>query len=206
LSLLLTNAEKHRSNPDFQKDMLDTLDHSVKKMKLLLQKLGSGKTMEAPAPLALDQLLQQAVALKSGSEPRPSLEIIVSGLQVVADWTRLERVIGHLIQNAVEATARDGQVMVSLVRQGSSALIEVRDTGLGMSEDFIRERLFKPFETTKSAGMGIGVFESREYIHELGGRLEVESRCSVGTTFRIRLPLHGTADSDHEKIEQEESA
>jgi C4-dicarboxylate-specific signal transduction histidine kinase len=64
-----------------------------------------------------------------------------------------------------------------------------------MSEDFIQEKLFKPFESTKSAGMGIGAFESREYIHELGGRLEVASRQSIGTTFRIMLLRHGCDDA-----------
>jgi signal transduction histidine kinase len=59
-----------------------------------------------------------------------------------------------------------------------------------MSEEFIRERLFKPFESTKSAGMGIGVFESREYMRELGGTLEVSSTPGAGTTFQVTLPLH----------------
>ncbi len=58
-----------------------------------------------------------------------------------------------------------------------------------MSEQFIRERLFKPFQSSKAHGMGIGTFESREYIRELGGSLEVDSSENVGTTFRIRLPL-----------------
>ena len=100
------------------------------------------------------------------------------------------RPLSDLIQNAIEATPRDGQVMVHLARQDDSAIIEVKDSGHGMSEEFIRERLFKPFESTKSAGMGIGVFESREYIRELGGQLEVSSSQSGGTTFHVILPLH----------------
>jgi signal transduction histidine kinase len=88
---------------------------------------------------------------------------------VLADRERLERVVGHLIQNAIEATPRRPGARYDCARQGESVLIEISDTGEGMSEEFIRERLFKPFETTKSAGMGIGVFESREYIQELGG-------------------------------------
>jgi putative PEP-CTERM system histidine kinase len=189
LSLLLSNAEKHKNNPAFQADMLDTLDHSVKKMKLLLQKLGSADSIEGPAMLALDKLLAQAVGAKSTSEPVPRLEIVDRDLQTHANAARLDRVIGHLIQNAIEASARDGEVLVRLQRQGQNALIEVSDRGEGMSEQFIRERLFKPFETTKAAGMGVGAFESREYIVELGGRLEVESRPGAGTTFRVSLPL-----------------
>ena len=195
LSLLLPNAEKHKNNPAFQKDMLDTVDYSVKKMRLLLHKLNRESSIEKPLPLSIDRLLQQAVALKSAAVPKPMLEIVDSGLMVLAIWDRLERVIGHIIQNAIEATSKDGQVLIRLFRQGEFVVVECKDNGQGMSEDFIQEKLFKPFESTKSAGMGIGAFESREYIHELGGRLEVASRQSSGTTFRIMLLRHGCDDA-----------
>jgi putative PEP-CTERM system histidine kinase len=189
LSLLLSNAEKHKHNPAFQQDMLETVELSVQKMKLLLQKLARGISVETPASLQLDQLLQQAVAAKSTIEPKPTLEIAEGGMAVFANWSRLERVIGHLIQNAIEATPRDGKVSVILERQGDSAIVTVRDNGAGMSEEFIRAKLFKPFESTKAGGMGIGVFESREYINELGGKMDVESQPSRGTVFRLTLPL-----------------
>ena len=191
LSLLLSNAEKHKANPEFQRDMLGTLDHSVNKMTLLLQKLSRGQDRDVAAPLLIDQLLSQAVAARSGSEPVPQLEIEAAGLTVLANWARLERVLGHIIQNAIDATAKDGRVWVRLLRERHSAVVELNDTGEGMSAQFIRERLFKPFESTKVAGMGIGVFESREYIREVGGQLEVSSEPAVGTTFRVILPLHG---------------
>jgi signal transduction histidine kinase len=108
---------------------------------------------------------------------------------VQADGERLERVVGHLIQNAIEATARDGRVEIALSRRSDTVQIRISDTGAGMSEEFIRERLFKPFESTKSAGMGIGVFESQEYIQELRGGLEVTSVPGHGSTFTISLPL-----------------
>ena len=190
LSLLIPNAEKHRNNPEFQRDMLDTVNHSVQKMKLLLQKLSRSESPEHLVPLAIDKVLIGAVALKTAFEPHPELELVDAGLKVLADRERLERVLGHLIQNAIEATPKDGKVEVSLRRQDSDALITIRDTGEGMSEEFIRERLFKPFESTKSAGMGIGVFESQEYIAELGGRIELVSEVGAGTTFYVSLPLH----------------
>jgi putative PEP-CTERM system histidine kinase len=190
LALLLANAEKHKNNPEFQTDMLDTVAHSVQKMKLLLQKFNRESYVERPAPLSIGKLLQHAVASQSAAEPKPTLEILDADLIVLANPARLERVIGHLIQNAIEATARNGQVALRLVQQEGCAVIELKDTGQGMSEEFIRERLFKPFDSTKSAGMGIGVFESREYIHELGGKLEVVSQQSIGTTFRVILPLY----------------
>ncbi|TFW22767.1 PEP-CTERM system histidine kinase PrsK [Massilia arenosa] len=190
LSLLTANAEKHKDNPEFQADMVETVTLSVQKMKLMLQKLSRTDNAERNVAIALDKLITQAVALKAAFDPKPSVEIEERGLAVLADAERLERVVGHIIQNAIEATPREGQVKVRLTRAGAQAVIEVTDTGTGMSEEFIRERLFKPFESTKSAGMGIGAFESREYIQELGGTLEVASREGQGTTFRIVLRLH----------------
>lgn len=194
LSLLLSNSEKHKDNPEFQKDMLDTLDLSVQKMKLLLHKLSRESSVEILAPLSIALLLQHTVGLKSAFEPKPELEIIDSGLLILANWDRLERVIGHLIQNAIEATPKEGKVKIRIEQQESLVRIEIKDTGQGMSEEFIRERLYKPFESTKSAGMGIGVFESREYIHELGGKLDVISNPAIGTTFQVMLPLHMQVD------------
>jgi putative PEP-CTERM system histidine kinase len=195
LSLMNANAEKHKDNPEFQRDMLETVTFSVQKMKLLLQKLSRSESPEKPAPLAIDQVLRQAVALKAAFEPRPQLLVEQGGLKVVADRERLERVLGHLIQNAIEATPKDGKVTIRVGRHEDAVLVEISDTGEGMSEEFIRERLFKPFESTKSAGMGIGVFESREYINELGGGLEVSSKPTLGTTFKVILPLHETTQA-----------
>ncbi|WP_312514479.1 XrtA/PEP-CTERM system histidine kinase PrsK [Massilia sp.] len=195
LSLMNANAARHKDNPEFQADMLETVSYSVQKMKLLLQKLGRSESGEQSAPLAIDKVVRQALALKDAFEPHPRLQVETPGLLVLAERERLERVLGHLIQNAIEATPRSGSVVIRVARHaghadGAGVLVEIADTGEGMSEDFIRERLFKPFESTKSAGMGIGVFESREYIHELGGRLEVTSSPGQGTTFRVLLPLH----------------
>lgn len=192
LSLLLSNAEKHKDNPEFQRDMVQTVDLSVHKMKRLLEKLSSGNALEKPDSLLLDKLLFEIMEGKSAFRPCPVLEVVDKELVVLANRTRFERVLGHLIQNAIEATPVDGQVIVRLMKQGSAAVIEIKDTGHGMSEKFINERLFKPFESTKPAGMGIGVFESREYIHELGGKLEVVSEEKIGTAFHLELQLATT--------------
>jgi putative PEP-CTERM system histidine kinase len=190
LSLMATNAVKHKNNPEFQEDMLETVTLSVQKMRLMLQKLSRQSSEERPTALFIDQLLQQAVTGKAAFEPKPELHIVDTKVRVLADAERLERVVGHLIQNAIEATDKDGSVRIVQKREGASVCIEITDTGSGMSEEFIRESLFKPFESTKSAGMGIGAFESREYIDELGGRLEVASVPGSGTTFKIVLPIH----------------
>lgn len=190
LSLILANAERHKDNPEFQADMLETVDFSVKKMKLLLQKLSRGPDTETSAPVLLSDILRQAVQQKSIPDFKPMLHLDAPDLIVLADHSRLERVLGHLIQNAIEATPRTGTVIVRLCKSGDSAVVEVQDSGHGMSEEFIRDKLFKPFESTKAAGMGIGVFESRTYIRLLGGEIDVDSVPSRGTTFRVSLPIH----------------
>lgn len=193
LSLLLTNAEKHKNNPEFQQDMLDTITLSVNKMKRLLEKLSNQKKHEEKNTLlSLDALLTQIVANKSFYEPAPTLDIADTNLNVYADPSRLERVLGHLVQNAIEATPKNGFVKLQLKQQTEWAIIEIKDNGHGMSEQFIREKLFAPFESTKTAGMGIGVFESKEYIESIGGKLQVSSKESKGTIFSIMLPLAGS--------------
>lgn len=96
--------------------------------------------------------------------------------------------VGHLIQNALDATAGGGSVRVRLHRDGAFVVLEVGDSGVGMSAEFVRDRLFKPFETTKASGMGIGAYESAQYLVSLGGRIDVESAPGVGTCVRARLP------------------
>jgi signal transduction histidine kinase len=103
---------------------------------------------------------------------------------------RIERVIGHLVQNAIDATPREGKVSLRLISNNGQAIVEVKDTGHGMNEAFIRERLFKPFQTTKAAGMGIGAYESSQYIREIGGKISVDSQERVGTVVRIELPAN----------------
>jgi signal transduction histidine kinase len=106
------------------------------------------------------------------------------------DRDRLAAVIGHVVQNAQEATPRDGTVSVRLWPEEGQGHIEVRDTGVGMDEPFVRERLFKPFDSTKGlAGMGIGAYECREFIRALGGWVEVQSAPGRGTRFLMIVPL-----------------
>jgi signal transduction histidine kinase len=110
-------------------------------------------------------------------------------LLVEADREHLATVFTHIIQNAQEATTKKGQVSVRLVREADTAVVEIEDDGIGMNEDFVRNRLFKPFDSTKGlTGMGIGAFESREFIRGLGGDVQVTSTPGAGSMFRIVLP------------------
>jgi putative PEP-CTERM system histidine kinase len=190
LTLLLRNAQRHRDNPAFQEDMLSTIESSVAKMNRILMQLRSGGLpIEAAAPVLLDDVVAQAVLSKSMYQPRPTLEITDRVLWVKANAERLERVVGHLLQNAIEATPASGTVTVRVRRTLFQASIEIADTGKGMSPEFIRDALFKPFESTKKTGMGVGAFESREYIRELGGTMKVTSETGRGSKFEILLPV-----------------
>ena len=190
LSLMLSNATKHRDNPEFQDDMLDTVDNAVDKMKRLLLQLRVGATpADEPAPVDLQDVVLSALKSKSPLSPTPRILVDAPGIRTLAHRERLDRVVGHLLQNAAEATPSSGTIEVRVRSEDQSAIIEVEDSGVGMSEDFIRTRLFKPFESTKKNGMGIGIYESREYIRELGGQLDVHSRETEGTRFSIALPL-----------------
>ncbi len=207
-SLIVSNAEKHKNNPAFVDDVIATIENSVQRMTRLMEQMRTGIRGQAPKPVRLADLLQRVVERRAHMLPRPNLEVVTPDAVVEADEERLATVFGHIIQNAQEATPDDGSVTVHLFRQGLQAIIEIRDTGVGMDAAFISERLFKPFDSTKGlTGMGIGVFESREYIRSLGGELQVESAPGEGSLFRILLPCANqghSQDLDRQGVENEQ--
>ncbi len=189
LTLLLANAQKHKHKPEFQEDMLATIESSVARMNRMLVKLRDKQPLPSHGTVELTELLREVVAGKKGYSLTPELRIESPALQVHADRDKLGRVLGHLVQNAIEATPYTGEVGVTLSRDGAQACIVVRDTGTGMDEAFIRDQLFRPFVSTKGTGMGIGAYECKEYILELKGDISVESAPGRGSRFTIRLPL-----------------
>jgi putative PEP-CTERM system histidine kinase len=200
LSLMLKNAERHRDNPEFQQDMLMTVEHAVERMRQLMLQLREGATpLDSPRGIDLSAVIRRIRAAKSRQGREIEIELTD---RVVAKGheDRVERVIGHVVQNALDATEEGGRVWVRLERQDGHAVVRVRDTGRGMSAEFLRERLFKPFQTTKPAGMGIGAYESFQYVNELGGRISVESEVDVGTRVSLLIPL---ADLGNEATKDE---
>ena len=189
LSLLGTNAAKHRDNPTFVDDAFATVENAVGKMNRMLAQLRKGRLESGDNKVVdLRRTLERVVREHSESRPIPTFTSLADEFYVVANEDRLAAVLGHLIQNAQEATPADGEVNVRLSHDDVQAVITIQDTGCGMDAEFIRERLFRPFETTKgNAGMGIGVYESREFITALGGGLDVVSEPGVGSTFSVRL-------------------
>jgi len=191
LELVVRNAERHRGNPEFMADAMATVANAVERMGRLMRQLRSARAQAAGEPANLSEAVERAVAARQGARPRPVLEACEPGLWIRADRERLQAVLEHLIQNAQEATPDDGSVRVRLRREGGrEAVVEIEDTGCGMSPEFVRERLFKPFDTTKGVtGMGIGAHEAREFARAAGGDVEVDSRPGRGTRFSLRFPL-----------------
>ena len=195
LSLMLRNAERHRANPEFQRDMLSTVENVVEKMNKLMLQLRTGATpLENLRPVDLGAVVRRVCAAKSAHTP-PIEVTAASPVVAFGHEDRLEHVIGHLLQNAIDATVDGGAVSVRLYRDAGFAVIEVTDTGVGMSPEFVRERLFKPFQTTKKAGMGIGVYESVQYVGGLGGQILIDSTPRIGTRVRVLLPSGDSAAS-----------
>ncbi len=188
LSLLLKNAQRHKNNPEFQEDLLLTVGHVVKRMNDMLLQLRSGTVpVEQPTSVDLARVLLRIGEAKAAQRHRIRF---VGGedVSVLGHEDRLERVVGHLVQNALEASADEAKVTVQVLTQGNEACIAVIDSGAGMTPEFIRDQLFKPFQSTKATGMGIGAYESQQYISSLGGRLMVESTLNEGTRMTVVLP------------------
>jgi signal transduction histidine kinase len=205
LALVAKNSEKHRYNQEFIDDSFVTIVNATSKMERLLALLRKGRldVKDKQQQIDLNNILMMVVKNRRGILPLPVFEGLDSPLFVTANEERLVTVIGHLIQNAQEATEEDGSVFIRLVEKGEWAVIEIEDTGCGMDDKFVRNSLFRPFRTTKgNAGMGIGVYESREIIVSLGGRMQVSSTPGIGTKFSLFLPVKRVNDQEPVRIQQ----
>jgi len=183
LTLVARNAERHADNPEFRADMIATLKDSVGRMNDLLARLSqhnSGR-VEEPVAVELMPIVERVTRRRGSNHP-----IAVTGKRdavAVADPARLEQALGHLIQNAIEASGPGEPVGIVV----GAATIAIVDKGVGMSASFVRDRLFRPFVSTKDGGFGIGAFEARQVVQAMGGRLDVVSREGEGTRFTIVL-------------------
>jgi len=188
LSLVARNAERHADNPEFRADMIATLRGSVGKMTDLLARLAPATDQRAAKlePFPLRPLVAALVAAR-----RASHDVTLSGdgnHWVLADPLLLEQAVGHLLQNAVDASAPSQGVTVRMGGDGDEVTIAIVDDGPGMDSEFIRTRLFQPFASTKDGGFGVGAFEARSLVAAMGGRLAVDSRPGKGSRFTIHLP------------------
>ena len=188
-ALVVQNAARHRGNPEFFDDAILTIENSVKRMTRLMEELRSGVLTEQNSRVELAELCAEAIRRCAPQQPVPALEVRERA-EVVLNRERLLQVLEHLIRNAQDATPASGSVTVSVHTADLHGVIEVRDSGCGMDEAFVRERLFRPFDTTKGErGFGIGAYQAREFVRKCGGAIEVESAPGRGTRFTVRLPL-----------------
>jgi putative PEP-CTERM system histidine kinase len=208
LALIVSNAEKHRRNPEFVDDAISTIANSTGRMQRLIEQLQRREVHASKRRVALADIARRACERCGGRSPVPDCATGAEQPWVEADPERLAMVVEHVIRNAQDATPDDGRVTVTVGVDGSdsaadaapaetsnrlrvpAATLTVTDTGAGMTREFVQERLFKPFDTTKgSKGMGIGAYQVREYVQSLGGRVDVTSEIGRGTRFTLRIPL-----------------
>src|SRR5262245_16010396 len=193
LSLLVNNMERKFDREGFKEDAMRTLSDSVNNLQNLVAKLSDPRTPtkrfreRSNLSLLVDRVVQRTAAQASGkydvsSELKPDLFALVDGKAV-------ERVIENLVINALEAMPDGGSLRVATWKDNGTAFVAVADTGKGMTEEFMRERLFHPFATTKKKGIGLGLYSCRDIIEQHGGRIDVASRVNVGTEFKVILPL-----------------
>ena len=207
LALVVDNARRHMGNPDFQRDAMAVVERTVRSLRDLMLQVSGVSAAPAPelAPVALrdlvsDALVESGLALEG--TPGLSVEVTVpEGTEAVLDRRQLGRVLVNLLVNAREALSGPGLISVraiTVVGAGGQreAVIEVSDTGRGMSEDFIRSKLFKPFSTTKKGGLGVGLAQCRGIVEAHGGTIDARSRPGEGTVFTVRVPAGSAASAE----------
>jgi signal transduction histidine kinase len=197
LSMLVSNMERQWERAEFRADAVASLRDAAEKLNRIVARLSkpvetlSGEYRNALRPVDLAPVVRRVVEATAGRSSFHEVEMnLPDGLEVVADVERIERVFENLVINALEAMgASAGRLTVEGGREGEqSVFVSVADTGAGMTPEFIRTRLFRPFATTKKQGLGLGLYTCREVVEAHGGRIEVESRPSSGTRFRVVLP------------------
>ena len=187
LTLVARNAERHADNPEFRADMIATLNDSASRMTELLARLSQHHRApaEPPVPVPLRALAERVALRRRAQHP---IEVQGDEQLALADPARLEQLLGHLLQNAVEASPAGAPIVLAVSARDGAAAIEVIDRGPGMSAAFVRDQLFKPFVSHKPGGFGLGAYEARALAEAMGGRVTVESREGAGTRFTVLLP------------------
>ena len=190
-ALVVKNADKHKDNPVFVEDMIRTIANSVQRMNGLLARLKRDEETSGKSTIELKKLLLEAIRKSTDRQPIPTLRQQDFDIKLKTDVDQLTMVIVHLIRNAQDATEAQGFIDIDVENTDLDQVkITIEDNGTGMSQEFLESRLFKPFESTKSSlGMGIGAFQARKIVRNLGGDIKVTSEEKVGTTVSILLPI-----------------
>ena len=191
LSLMLQNLPLHFDDPEFRADVLRGISKTVNHMNHLISRLSVLRQKPELKSVAADLNEVVTTAL---SRWQPSAEIeLATNLEplpkIQLDPEQIQNIVINLVLNAHEAIGTCGQIRVQTARQNGWATLTVSDTGCGMTEDYIRQSLFRPFQTTKKGGTGIGMFQCKMIIEAHRGKIEVESQPGKGSSFRVLLPL-----------------
>ena len=189
LGLVVSNAKRYIDDPNFQRDMLQTIEDAVARMNRLLSQLKTEAVSRTPRLADAGAIVAAVAATLTDGPVTIETRTDDEDCVVAIDPERLRSAVTHLAQNAIEASRPGDSVVIATRRHRAHLVIDVIDRGQGMDNTFIRDELFIPFRSTKSGGYGIGAFQTRELIRMSGGDLEVISERGVGTTMRILLPL-----------------
>ena len=191
LSLVTQNLPVHMDNPEFRADALKTLSQSVGRINSMSSRLSllSQRLELSFREADLNGLVEDAVSEEKGYAEIPVSMKLGAVPALSMDREQMQKVLENLLMNACEASGPEGRIAVATGCQESFAEITVTDNGCGMSKEFIEKNLFRPFQTTKKKGMGIGLYHCKTIVEAHGGRIHVESEQGKGTTFRVLLPL-----------------
>lgn len=191
LSLVTQNLPIHFDNPDFRNDALRTIAQSLDKINGMCNRLSllSQKLELQPREVDLNEVVKNVLAgLECLLKAKPVADLNPLP-KLILDPEQIQKVLTNLLLNANEAIRNGESIQVSTGQEGNFAAFSVSDNGCGMSKEFINRLLFRPFQTTKKQGMGIGLFHSKKIIEAHQGRIEVESEEGKGSTFRVLLPM-----------------
>lgn len=191
LSLVLQNLPVHYDKPAFRDDLLETMEKSLAKIDTMTARLSSlteGLTLHR-SEIDLNALVRESLAGLNGSTSKNLESDLREIPRLSLDPEQIQKVVTNLLLNAQEATGEGGYIRVTTSRDEGWVLLSVTDDGCGMSPDFVAKSLFKPFQTTKKQGLGIGLFHTKTIVEAHGGRIEVDSVHGRGSTFRVVLPI-----------------
>ena len=191
LSLLVQNTEEHMSNPLFQQDAARTLRSTVSKMNAMISNLTilyKGLRI-SPSPMNLNALLEETLSALNGQVSSRIVRHMEDLPAIPLDGEQLRKVCLNLLLNAIEASSPVGKIEVRTFAEEGDVVLTIADHGCGMSREFIQSSLFRPFQTTKPHGLGIGLFQCKKIVEAHKGRIEVESAEGKGSIFRVVLPV-----------------
>jgi putative PEP-CTERM system histidine kinase len=198
LSLLVRNVEEFGHNEEFRKDMTLTLRHSVEKLQALLGQLRGDAIANKTVSASTQEVdVNALVASFVRDKHKIGLDIVMDESAVPAP-VGLENkhaflsVLDLIIGNAIEAAPKGAPVTVRVGRSENSVCVTVTDKGPGMTPEFIAAQLFRPLRTTKPGGFGIGAYQAREIMRDLGGTIDVRSKVGEGTIVSLLLPTDVT--------------